>query len=265
MEEKQQYLSTPAGMVEVVMRGDEGPLLVLIPSLGRGAQDFSELSAKIAAEGFRVAAWQPRGIGGSTGALEGITLHDFAQDIAAIIELLSPTGAVVLGHGYGNWIARVAATDRPDLVDGVIILAAIGRRPVDADVLASVHECANLRLPETQRLEHLRRAFFAPGNDPSAWLDGWFPHVMEAQNLASQRTPRDSYFLAGKAPILLIQAANDAVAPLQYAHLQKEEFGDRMEIIVIPAAGHAIVPEQPDQVAAVVSKYLRSLYPCTLD
>ena len=38
---------------------------------------------------------------------------------------------VVLGHAYGNTGARTLATDRPDLVRGVILVAASGRAPLD--------------------------------------------------------------------------------------------------------------------------------------
>jgi pimeloyl-ACP methyl ester carboxylesterase len=265
MKEAYRHLSTPDGVVEVIVEGDNGPLLIIIPSLGRGAEDFKDLSRRISAKGFRVATWQPRGIGGSTGRLDDITLHDFARDVAAIIEALSPSGAVVVGHGYGNWIARTVATDRPDIVDSVIVLSAIGRRPVDAEVMASVHECANMERSDAERLEHLKQAFFAPGNDASVWLHGWFPEVMAAQSLASRRTPKDSYYTAGKAPLLLVQAAEDTVAPLQYAHLQPEEFGDRMKMVVIPRAGHAIVPEQPEKIANTISDHLEMLYGRPID
>ncbi|MBK8631995.1 MAG: hypothetical protein IPN84_18045 [Sphingomonadales bacterium] len=54
-------------VVDVLLRG-KGPLVVLLPSLGRSASDFDDLSSRIAAAGFRTAAINPRGIGKSKGS-----------------------------------------------------------------------------------------------------------------------------------------------------------------------------------------------------
>ena len=35
--------------------------------------------------------------------------------------------AVVVGHAYGNWVARMTATDYPELVRGVVIAAAASK------------------------------------------------------------------------------------------------------------------------------------------
>ena len=57
-------VKTPAGQVEVYA-GGTGPLVILLPSLGRGAADFDELGPRLIARGYRVAAPEPRGIGGA--------------------------------------------------------------------------------------------------------------------------------------------------------------------------------------------------------
>ena len=67
--------------VEIVVysQGD-GEVIVLLPSLGRGASDFFDIAERLATAGYRALCPQPRGLGGSTGPLHGITLHDFARD-----------------------------------------------------------------------------------------------------------------------------------------------------------------------------------------
>src|SRR4051812_47521725 len=71
--------------IEILSQGD-GPPIVLLPSLGRGAEDFDVIAARVADAGFRVLRPQPRGIGQSTGPMSGIDLHDYANDVAAVIE-----------------------------------------------------------------------------------------------------------------------------------------------------------------------------------
>ena len=67
--------------LDVIAEG-AGPLVILLPSRGRGSEDFDELAAGIAAAGFRVLRPQPRGAAGSTGPMKNLTLHDFARDMA---------------------------------------------------------------------------------------------------------------------------------------------------------------------------------------
>jgi pimeloyl-ACP methyl ester carboxylesterase len=68
-----------------VLAQGTGPTIVILPSLGRGATDYDEVADILAADGFRVLRPQPRGIGVSQGPMTGLTLHDYAGDVAAVI------------------------------------------------------------------------------------------------------------------------------------------------------------------------------------
>ena len=100
------------------------PTLVILPSYGRdGADDFDDITARSASAGWRVLRPQPRGIAGCTGPMSGVTLHDMADDIAAVIRDLGGGRAVLLGHAFGHALSRMVATDHPDLVTAVILAA----------------------------------------------------------------------------------------------------------------------------------------------
>src|SRR3954469_19096444 len=127
--------------IEAFARG-RGPLVVLLPSLGRGAEDFDDVSALIAQGGCRVICPQPRGIGASTGPMRDITLHDLARDIARVIEHQGAGPAIVAGHAFGNWVARMLAADRPDLVRAVVLLAA-AHRTIEPAMRLSIDKCSD--------------------------------------------------------------------------------------------------------------------------
>src|SRR6185503_1289934 len=91
--------------LEVLAEG-QGPGIVLLPSLGRGAADFDPIAERLAGAGFRVLRPQPRGIGRSTGSWDNVTLQDLAADIAAVIEHADNGPAFVVGHAFGNRVAR---------------------------------------------------------------------------------------------------------------------------------------------------------------
>src|SRR5262245_53526961 len=99
-----------AACIEVTATGT-GPLVVMIPSLGRPAEDFDDLARRLAQNGYCALQPQPRGIGGSSGPMHGITLHDFARDVAAVIEGHGGGPAAVAGHAFGNFVARTTAAD----------------------------------------------------------------------------------------------------------------------------------------------------------
>jgi pimeloyl-ACP methyl ester carboxylesterase len=96
--------------IEVIAEGS-GPLVILLPSRGRAAEDFDVVAAGIARAGFRVLRPQPRGAGGSSGPMKDLSLHDFARDTAAVIRHENGGPAVLVGHAFGNWVARMTAVD----------------------------------------------------------------------------------------------------------------------------------------------------------
>jgi pimeloyl-ACP methyl ester carboxylesterase len=242
--------------IDVITEG-AGPLVILLPSRGRDSEDYDEVAHGIAAEGFRVLRPQPRGIGQSKGAMTGISLHDFARDIAAVIRHYGGP-AVIVGHAYGNWVARMTATDYPDLVRGVVIAAAAAKQ-YPPELSVAVTRSDDLSLPREERLKYLRGTFFAPGSDPTVWLDGWHPAASEAQRIAAQNTRQAEWWAAGKTPLLDLQADNDPFHPLRKMNELKDELGERVSIAVIANASHALLPEQPNAVVDAIVTWVRGL------
>jgi pimeloyl-ACP methyl ester carboxylesterase len=142
--------------IEVVSEG-EGPAVVLLPSLARDSDDYDQVAEGLAATGFRVLRPKPRGIGRSIGPMANITLHDFARDIAEVIERLGKGHAVIVGHAYGNWVARMTAADHPNLVRGVVIAAAAAKQYAP-ELTTAVTNAGNLSLSNEERLAALRFA-----------------------------------------------------------------------------------------------------------
>ncbi len=248
-----------AGDVQIDVTVDgNGPAIVLLPSSQRDSDDFDGLADDLAGAGFRVLRPQPRGIGRSTGPLTNLTLHDFARDIAAVIEQLGGGSAVVVGHAFGNWVARMTATDHPRLVRGVVIAAAAAKQ-IPPELSAAVTRAGDLRLSDAERLAALRFAFFAPGHDPTVWLTGWHPDVHASQRGAAAATQQAEWWSGGQAPILEIQADLDPFKPREKRNEMKDEFGARVTVVVIPDASHALIPEQPAAVAQAIATWVRAL------
>jgi pimeloyl-ACP methyl ester carboxylesterase len=251
--------------IDFIVEG-AGPLVVLLPSRGRGSLDFDTIAAGIAQAGFRVLRPQPRGVGESRGSVTGLTLHDFARDMAALIRHEGGGPAVMVGHAFGNWVARMTAVDYPDLVRGVVIVAAAAKAYPNGFAAAkelseSVRKAGDSRLPDEERLKYLRMAFFAPGNDPTPWLAGWYHEVDEMQFAAGRATKQSEWWSGGNVPLLDLQGADDPFKPRAMMNEMREEFGDRATVAVISNASHALIPEQPAAVIDAIVAWMRKRAP----
>jgi pimeloyl-ACP methyl ester carboxylesterase len=243
--------------IAAIVRG-KGPLVVLVPSLGRGASDFDDLASRISAAGFQTAAADPRGAGQSRGPSEGVTMFDLADDFGMVAKGLSDKPAVFIGHAHGNRIVRALASKRPEQVSRLILLAAGGQVKMEPEVQTALQNVFVTTLTPEQHLAAVKTAFFAPGNDPSVWRDGWYPDVAAGQTAAGAATPNGEWLDGGHAPILIVQAANDRVAAPANAEALKKAHPDRVTVVTIPNAGHAMLPEQPELIAGIVIKELKS-------
>ena len=247
--------------IEVVANG-RGPLVVMLPSLGRDSDDYGPVAEAFVREGFRVVRPAPRGIGESRGPQTGLTLHDYARDVAKVIEFENQGPAVVVGHAYGNWVARTTATDHPKLVRGVVIAAAASKRYAP-ELSGYIDKCEDTSLPDEERLKYLRLTFFSANSDPRPWLHGWHPEVKKAQRAARAATRIEEFWGAGSAPMLDLMAADDPFRLPATADENRQEFGARVSVAVIKDASHALIPEQPAAVAAAISSWVRQLGPGT--
>lgn len=275
MSRRSQIVITGDVSIETYLDGDgdgDRPDVVLLPSYGRdGGDDFDSLTAALAGAGHRVLRPQPRGIARSTGPMTGVTLRDLGDDIAGVIGKLGNGPAIVLGHAFGNFVGRALATDHPDAVCALILAAASGK-DIPPEINSAPFRAGDLTLPEDERLAALRLAFFAPGQDPSVWLTGWYPQTLRMQRAAAAASGSTAggaagtagsqlsrYWTAGTGPIFQIIAEHDPFLPKDQWGLLRSELGSRVTSAVIEGASHALFPEQPAAAAAAVLGYLRTL------
>jgi pimeloyl-ACP methyl ester carboxylesterase len=243
-----------AAVIEYQIDG-KGPAVLMIASLGRPASDFDELSASLVAAGYSTIRPQPRGIGGSTGPMNGLSLRDLAADAMAAAPHDGPI--IVIGHDFGQRVARMVAALYPDRVESVVMLGAGGKVPMRPGAGEALRAVFDPTLPPDKHVDAVRFAFFAPGNDPEVWRDGWYPAVAQMQTAATKGSLVEEWWGAGKARLLVVVGLQDVVAPPENGRLIKDEFGDRVTLQEIDGAGHAMLPERPKQVAAAVLNFLK--------
>jgi len=245
--------------LDVIVEG-AGPTIVLLPSQQRDSEDYDELARQLASKGFKVLRPQPRGMGASRGPLEGITLDTFAADVALVVRRLGGGRAVIAGHAYGHFVARVADLRYPELVRGVVVLASAART-IPPGVQASLIIAGNPKQSREARLAALRHAFFAPGSDPTPWLEGWYPELLPAYRDAMTSPPKDQWWPVTHAPILDLLGGSDPWRPPSSRDELKAALGSKVTVEVIAGASHAMVPEQPQAVAEAIARWADGLQP----
>jgi pimeloyl-ACP methyl ester carboxylesterase len=256
-----------------------GPCVVLIPSLGRPGADYDDLASRLNVAGFSTIVLSPvirdvpdaspfgagdydirRTIWPITGE-HGQTFEDLADVVAAIAHETGGEPVHVIGHAYGQALARCAVTRHPGLARSLVLLAC-GRGLASDELNISVRACFDSDFTKADRdihLSHVARAFFAPGNDPAVWADGWLSDVAALQMealLHTHPTWRTATF--APTPVLLVQGLQDALAPPGDGRHYAAEHPN-VKLVEIDGAGHALLPERPDEVAEACLAFLRQV------
>lgn len=248
----------PGAHIEVLIDGPAAPAMVLLPSSLRDARDLGPLASCLAAAGFRVLRPQPRGMGRSSAAPAGMTLHELAGDVARAIAAFGGGRAIVAGHAFGHFVARVTDLEHARSVRGVVVLAGAARS-FPPGLTQALELAADAGQPRAERLAALQQAFFAPGNDPAPWLDGWHPQLRAVYRRAGATPDKDTWWPVSHAPILDLQGACDPWRPESTRQELRQALGDKVTVQVIAGASHALPHEQPAAAAAAIAGWARTL------
>jgi pimeloyl-ACP methyl ester carboxylesterase len=243
--------------LECTLSGSGAPV-VLLANAGCSVGYFDHLARALATGGFQTISINMRGVGGSRGSLDdGTTLHDLAGDVAGVIEAIGCGPAHLVGHAFGNRIARCLAVDQPPLVRSVILLAAGGLIGPPTPVGAPFRNAKQAKMNGSDCVTVLGVRWLSPASDPRILepVECW-PAIFMAHLATSRNVPLERWWRGDNAPLLVIQGLNDEVAPPGNGHALRAQVGERVRVVDLPRAGHFLLLEQPDAVVQAVSEFL---------
>jgi pimeloyl-ACP methyl ester carboxylesterase len=258
--ERVAYVQNGLARLRVFVEG-RGPAIMLLPGQGRGPRDFDELAKHLVSSGYQVVRPEPRGFGESVGPVDGITLRDNAGDVAAAIEQVGAAPAIVVGWAYGNRVARMIASERPELVRGVVLIAAGGKYPPKPEVLATLRKVQDKNLPLEQRAEASRTVLYGPKSMMSAAemrLDEVSATTIKAQSL-SPTVPLEAWWGGGKAPMLVLQGRHDVIAPPENGRSLQHDYPERVTLVEFEDLGHSMARERPGLVVDAIVNWAKKL------
>ncbi|MHB1063686.1 MAG: alpha/beta fold hydrolase [Georgenia sp.] len=281
-------ISANGAQFHVVLAGEpdpDRPLVVLLHAFPQFWWAWRHQIPALAAAGYRVAAMDLRGFGGSDKPPNRHETAVFARDVAGVVHSLGSARAVVVGHGFGGTIAWSMPSLTPGVTHAVAVLAnphphplhTISRRlPVTA--LATL---ARFQVPwfperalrEGDLVRKLLTAWSAPGNDgATAEADVYTAAMglpfaahstMEHFRWLVRSTPRTDgrrYLRAVQAPVtvpvLSIRGAQDRLFPGRTFARDADYVVDGLEQVVVPGAGHFLPEEAPQDVTALLLDFL---------
>jgi pimeloyl-ACP methyl ester carboxylesterase len=186
-------------------------------------------------------------------------ITEYASDLLAFMDELRLPHAILVGHSMGAGIALTLALDAPSRVLGLGLLGASPQLEVSPDLLRAAS------LPSTFRAAVHMVTVYSYGPQADARL----VELAEQRMAETRHSVFYGDFLAcnsfnvmdrvGRvtAPTLLLAGDRDKMTPLRYARfLQEQIVGSRLE--VLPGAGHMLMLEQPDIVAALLLEFLNA-------
>jgi pimeloyl-ACP methyl ester carboxylesterase len=100
----------------------EGPLVVLLHGFPQFWWAWRDQLTALSGAGYRVAAIDLRGYGASDKPPRGYDTFTLAADVASIVRSLGESNAVIIGHGWGGWIAWSMPTMQPAVTTAVAAL-----------------------------------------------------------------------------------------------------------------------------------------------
>lgn len=252
-------------LVHYVEHGEGVPLIALH---GAGV-DHREIEAVIEAvfpgSPYRRIYPDLPGMGHSTS--EGLTCNDDVVTLLGdFIDHLDTGPVMLLGHSYGAYLARGVAARRPETVLGLALLCPVAERArsvpdhtvvrQDADAYDELDPALRAGFEDyfvvrTQATARRYRDDVAPGMalvDEAALgriFAGWTVDVGSA---------------TFAAPTLVVAGRRDSVAGYAGAADLLEDY-PRATLAVIDDAGHALMHERPELLAALLGDWLDRSYP----
>lgn len=244
--------------IEVFEFGKGPETLIMAAGNGRPAAQLSELAKGIAANGIRVITYNYRSLGASTGPVDGLTLHDYADDLWRVADAFGVAKVHLAGKTYGNRVVRAASQDKPDRALSVILIGAGGEQLPSPETLALYKRYIDPTTPKDEWLKLQGQLMYAPGNEHLAALDavqGEYPVLAAAQVKASDATPKEEWASGGTAPMLVMTCLLDLVAVPESA-LTVAKSRPNAWLVGLPGCGHNMLNERGEDLVLLMSEFI---------
>lgn len=223
------------------------PAVVLLHGVGRDHTQWSPLASSLA-RNRRVVALDLPGFGASEPIRGAVRWEELAETVVDLLAVLDLGRVTLIGHSMGAAIAIVAAADRPEFIERLVLVAPAcyrALRGVEERLLAMPIVGPTVMRKIVGPAVLRRYVGLDAKPTPLCWS---MIEALEAPTTIEARLPRV------RAPSLVIWGRDDRVAPWTHGTRMARELGNaRLEIF---DCAHFPEEERPTAVDALVRDFL---------
>jgi sigma-B regulation protein RsbQ len=195
-------------------------------------------------------------------------LEGYASDIVQILEALELPPAVVVGHSVSAVIALLAAAERPELFDRLVLVGPSPRYIDDDGYRGGFSRQEIDELLETMDGNYLGwSAHIAPvimgvpdrpelGEELASSFCRTDPVIARRFARATFLSDNRADLARVRTPALVVQCRQDAIAPQEVGEYVHQHLAGS-ELVVLDATGHCPNLSAPEQLTAAMKSYLR--------
>jgi pimeloyl-ACP methyl ester carboxylesterase len=243
----------------------KGPAVLLVHGLNGAASSMTSLIPAVRPLASRVHLFDLPAHGRSPAPKQPLSAVDYSKVvIAALEELASQSGGKVLlvGNSLGGALSLIAASERPELVAGVVGLNPAGAPQADAAVgllpksfsspAEGARTMAKLLFRETPAY------FWLVARDLArTWAGPMVQKVLTDSATGKNKEASERVLRGLKAPVLILWGEGDRLLPIESLDGFRTIPGARIELV--PNCGHMPQLERPGYVRRRVRHFLAEL------
>ncbi len=240
-----------------------GKALVLVHGFTDNARSWSLVIPYID-HNYRIVALDVRGHGKSSAPECCYAFPDLAYDVKLLMDHLNIDSATLIGHSLGSMISQTVAATYPERVNGVVLISSAATNDAFQDGSWLATELPKLTYPLTPNSKFMNEwytnelpvdpEFISYEKNESAGV----PKQVWYGVMSSGRISDISKNLSKiKAPTLIIHGSKDVFfAGDSQAKLR--ELLPQSKYVEFTGAGHNVMWEKPQEVAAVIGDFLKT-------
>lgn len=227
--------------------GEGSPVVVLHGGL-ENAGSWSAFAAALAGE-HRVLRPDRRGHGRTPDVEGSYTYEKMAEETVAFVDQVVGGPADLVGYSDGGVIALLAMRMRPDLVRSSVV---IGTDFHHDGLLPAMVERLRHPDPDNPHLQPMRDEYAALSPDRAAHWPVFHAKVSEMGVTGPTMTAQDVSTIA--CPVLVVVGDDDVVD--HHHTIELFEALPNGQLAIVPAASHLLPIEQPEQLLALVRRFI---------
>jgi pimeloyl-ACP methyl ester carboxylesterase len=185
------------------------------------------------------------------------SVRDVAVTYQSLLSTINVANVSLVGLGFGGWIAAEMATMSPEAFRRLVLVGAMGMKPVTGEILDQAL---------VSYIDYVRAGFEDQGVFDRLFGAEPSTELLEQWDLNREMTfriawkpymynPTLPYLLGGvQAPALIVWGRGDKIVPLECGEAYARAL-PRSRLAVVPASGHFVDMEQPEALARLIVEF----------